>query len=114
MMTVPDIFQGYDETTLNAFKAYHQKRPDIYKAFIQKTFQMFRTGRKHYSHWTIMNVIRWHFDLENSETTFKVNNNFFACYARLAIFHHPELADFFQLRKVSGVQNPHFEKEDLV
>ncbi len=109
----PEIFQGYDQSTLNAFHAYHQKRPEIYEAFLLKTFQMYNTGRKHYSHWTIMNVIRWHMDLEHKETTFKVNNNFFACYARLAILEHPELADFFQLRKVSGVNNPNFEKENL-
>ncbi len=110
---IPDIFAGYDHKTLLAFKAYHKERPDIYKAFIAKTMEMKQTGRRHYSHWTIMNVIRWHYDLEHPELTFKVNNNFFACYVRLAIYHHPELADFFQLRKVSGVRDPNFEKRHL-
>lgn len=57
---------------------------DIYDAFEKRALQMARSGRKHYSAYTIVQVIRWETDLRDKDETFKINNN-----------HTPAMARYF-------------------
>lgn len=92
-------FDDIDEDLVARFDEYHQAHPVVFEEFERRALQMRRAGRKRYSQWTIIQAIRWHHDLESTEP-FKINNDFIALYARLMIHHHPEFADFFELRSM--------------
>jgi len=60
---------------------------------------MAKTGRKKYSSELIINVIRWHIDLDTRSTDeFKINNNFKSFYSRLFVAQNPEFRSFFEFR----------------
>lgn len=92
-----NVFANIDKNLLKRFKAYHLKHPEIYLQFREMALQIRNTGKTKYSAWTIINVIRWNYDLMNDEV-FKINNDFIALYARLFIHHNPHFEGFFELR----------------
>ena len=57
-----------------------------------------RAGAKRWSIWSIANVLRWQYAMENEGGDFKLNNNFLAYYARLLMETTPELRGFFETR----------------
>ena len=61
------------------------------------------TGRKRYSARTIMEVLRWHYDLKTAGNAFEINDNFTPIYVRLLIYHYPEFDGFFELREIRSV-----------
>jgi hypothetical protein len=93
------LFDRYPQSTLDRFKKFHSENPHVYKKFKDLAFQMKNTGRSRYSAETIVNVIRWHEDLQSTGNVFKINDHFRSIYARLLIYHHPEFIDFFELRQ---------------
>ena len=99
-----EIFEGIDPELLRRFKEYHQKNPEVYNLFKKYALEMAETGRKKYSAWTIINLIRWHHDINSNEDEFKISNDYIAIYARLFAYHHPQYKDFFTFKtmKASG------------
>lgn len=79
---------------------FHKANPFVYKKFRQYADKIRKSGHKKYSAWTIINVIRWEEDLSTVESSFLINNDFIAIYARLLIFHDPSFEKFFELRSM--------------
>lgn len=102
MKTKEELFGDYPQSVLQRFKTYHKKNPQVFNRFSALAFQMKNTGRKVYSAETIINVMRWHTDLETNGEAFKINNDFKPLYARLLIYHYPEFDGFFKLKKVTS------------
>jgi hypothetical protein len=96
------IFGHTDKKLLERFRAFHDENPKVYDEFKDFALQMAKTGRKKYSAWTIVNRIRWERDLESIGSVFKINNDFIALYARLLIYHLPEMEEFFELRTMKA------------
>lgn len=100
------IFSKVDSVLLNRFKFYHTNNPEIYKLFIGYVNQLRRAGHKKYSAWAIINRIRWDHDVVKVKSApFKIDNNFIGLYARLSIFYHPELRDFFILKTMKECEH---------
>lgn len=97
-----DIFKGIDQSLLARFKVYHRNHPEIYKLFLSYVNQLRAAGRHCYSAWAIINRIRWDHDVAKKASPFKISNDYIALYARLAIYHHPELQDFFIIKKMKS------------
>jgi len=95
-----ELFDGYPESVRKRFKDFHSNNPHVFQEFRKLAFQMKETGRKKYSARTIIEVMRWNFNLNTGGDVFKVNDDYVPIYARLMIYHHPEFAEFFELRKV--------------
>lgn len=104
-----NIFKNIDPELLQRFKEYHQANPEIYRQFVIYAHRM-KGVRKKYSAWTVINVIRWNFDLRTTEP-FKINNDFIALYARLLIHHDPSFEGFFELRKMKECRRLVSEEE---
>lgn len=102
-MTLPLLFEGYPQSVLDRFKAFHHDNPHVYREFVLLACQMRDTGRKRYSARTIMEVMRWHYDLKTKGSVFEVNDNFTPIYVRLLIHNHPEFDGFFELREVRSL-----------
>ncbi len=94
------IFDGIDENLLQKFKKYHMTYPEVYREFKKLAYKMIGI-RKKYSAWTIINVLRWNFDLKHEEP-FKINNDYIALYARLLIYHDSQFEGFFELRTMKA------------
>jgi hypothetical protein len=96
----PGPFDGYPEHVIKRFLEWHQANPHIYEEFKKLTFKMAGTGRVRYSARTIIEVMRWHYDLQTTGDVFVVNDNFTPIYVRLLIYDYPNYRSFFELRTV--------------
>ena len=77
---------------------WHKKNPMVYELFEKYTFNAIETGRQHYSHWAIVNRIRWDREIETQGGDFKISNDYIGFYARLFHARHPEYNGFFRLK----------------
>ena len=111
-VSVSNIFNGVDKGLLAKFKKHLQINPGIYNEFKDMAYVMKNSGRNRYSAWAIINVIRWHRDLEHTDSNFKVSNDFIALYARQLISEHPDdFKDFFRLKKMKPYNRRYRTKE---
>lgn len=91
-----------EETQFNKFMKFHKANPHVYKLFEKYAFQAIKTGRKHYSHWVIINLIRWNREIITKSGDFKINNNNIAYYARLFMKSYPEHDGFFKTKPMKN------------
>jgi hypothetical protein len=78
--------------------AWHKKNPKVWVLFQKFTFEAIRSGRKNYSHWAVMQRIRWETDVNTKGDCFKISNDFICYYARYFIHTHPQHSHFFRIR----------------
>ena len=79
---------------------WHKANPQVWYKFEQYTLEAIKSGRKNYSHWAIINRIRWHSEIETEGGEFKISNDYICFYARLFHAHYPEHKDFFRLKQL--------------
>ena len=87
---------------------WHKNSPEVWKLFQKFTFEAVRTGRKHYSHWAIIQRIRWETDIITKGSSFKISNDFICYYARYFIHSYPQHKDFFVIKPLKherGIKN---------
>jgi hypothetical protein len=94
------LFDGYPPFVLERFKEWHRANPHVYREFVRLANQMKGTGRKRYSARTIMEVLRWHYDIKTTGDVFELNDNFTPIYVRMLIHNYPEFDGFFELRTI--------------
>ncbi|TFH51594.1 MAG: hypothetical protein E4H01_00365 [Lysobacterales bacterium] len=96
------------EELRNECNLWHAKHPEVWELFVKFTKQRIASKFKHYSAYTIFELIRWHTDEADTEgrSTFKVNNNFRPFYARRFMKKYPEHKEFFRLRVQTSKDRP--------
>ena len=77
---------------------WHKENPQVWDKFKEYTFDAIGSGRRHYSHWAIVNRIRWNKEIETSGEDFKISNDYISFYARLFHAKYPEYDGFFKLK----------------
>ena len=78
---------------------FNKKHPDVWRLFCGFTFDMINRGFMNYSVNAIFERIRWEKDAGgDGVTSFKLNNNYKAEYARLIMTREPDLEGFFETR----------------
>lgn len=88
-----------DDSYPDGFFHWLGKNPQIYLAFKRQALRMAQSGRKRYSARTIVEVIRWNTDLEDSGSTFKINDHYTPGMARLFMAEYgARFPKFFELR----------------
>jgi len=80
--------------------AYHKQNPHVYAEFERLALHLISLGVPKCSHWLICNQIRWNHMIKTKADDFKINNNYFAYYARLFLHLHQDHAGFFELREL--------------
>ena len=78
--------------------SWHKANPKVWEKFEKYTFDAINSGRKHYSHWAIVNRIRWNKEIETKGGEFKISNDYICFYARLFHARYPQHSDFFKLK----------------
>jgi hypothetical protein len=94
-----NLFSRYTETQKKRFKEFHENNPLVFEEFKNLAFKIKNTGRKKYSAEAILQVLRWHRDLQTTGEPFKISNNFRSMYARLLVHNYPEFKEFFTMHK---------------
>tara|TARA_R100000406_G_scaffold94872_1_gene87721 strand:+ start:364 stop:714 length:351 start_codon:yes stop_codon:yes gene_type:complete len=80
--------------------AFHEKNPMVWRYFVRFTKIMIDKGFKHYSVNAIFERIRWEIDAGGDGiSTFKLNNNYRAFYARRFHRMYPQHDGFFRTRE---------------
>jgi hypothetical protein len=83
------------------FEEFHSNNPKVWDLFKMFSFDVIRTGRKHYSVNAIFERIRWHTDIETkSKNSFKLSNNHRAYYARKFNSEFPDHTNFFKTKRL--------------
>lgn len=86
------------------FQAFDRANPDVYETFDGLVRRMVDKGFKNYGTQAIFERMRWEHDSTagpdtKGNTTFKVNNNFAAFYARAWMRRNPQFAGFLRTRR---------------
>lgn len=88
------------KTIQESFEEFHYCNPHVFKMFVQYARQAKSRGYEKFSAKAIFERLRWYYNFEVvSEDEWKLNNNYTALFARLAIKEYPEFEGFFQLRE---------------
>ncbi len=89
---------GADPFLVSKFIAFHRKNPAVYEKFCEFAQQALITGRPHFSHWMIVQRIRWYTTVETTGSRFKVSNDFIALYGRMLVAEQPAYLGFFSFK----------------
>ena len=81
-------------TQKQAWWDWHKANPHVWELFERFALEAVKSGRKHFSHWLIMNRIRWETSISTTGDDFKIRNDFIAYYARFFMVKHPNIRDF--------------------
>jgi hypothetical protein len=82
-----------------AFMAFDANHPEVWERFVSMAKQVRDTGAKKYSARTIIEVMRWHYTVnERRDGGFKINDHYSPFYVRKLIDVHPIYRNFFELR----------------
>lgn len=83
------------------FSRFHAANPHVYQALRQVALHAARRGRK-VGIKAIYERVRWEYQVETSrqEDAYKLNNNYTSRYARLLMENEPDLAGFFETRRL--------------
>lgn len=81
------------------FAAFHAANPMLWVKFQQVAIEAIQAGMTHWSADAVMHVVRFQTAVREKGSTFKINNDNIAGYARLFLLHYPQYAGFFELRR---------------
>ena len=97
-MMLEDQLKEQLQERKNKWWSWHKKNPQVCDKFKEYTLEAINSGRSHYSHWAIVNRIRWNREIETKGGEFKISNDYICFYARLFHAKYPEYGDFFRLK----------------
>lgn len=91
----------YEEMEEAAVK-FHRENPKVWEYFVRFTFEVIHRGFNHYSVNGVFERIRWETDEADTDgkSTFKLNNNYRAFFARWFMDTYPEHNGFFRIRSL--------------
>ena len=99
-MKLVEQLQGDLQERKKVWWEWHKENPQVCGKFEEYTLEAIATGREHYSHWAIINRIRWNKEIETNGGEFKISNDYIGFYARLFHARYPEHKDFFRLKQL--------------
>jgi len=87
------------ETIEETFEMFHEYNPHVYDLLLDYALTVKRAGRK-VGMKAIFERLRWDYLVHtNSNSGFKLNNNYTSLYARKLMDNEPELEGFFETRE---------------
>jgi hypothetical protein len=93
-----DILKEKIQARKNEWGNWHSKNPSIWLAFEKFSLEAAASGRPRYSHWAVMNRVRWHTTIETTGKEFKISNDHIAFYARAFCAKHLQHKEFFRFK----------------
>jgi hypothetical protein len=90
---------GFISPLERTFRNFHDKNPEVYAELVAHALKLKRAGRDVYGINSLIEVVRWHRNIQTRGDEFKINNNYAPFYSRLIMQKEPRLDGFFNLRK---------------
>lgn len=97
--------------------------PDVVYLFEKLSVELAGRGFEKYSARAVLHRIRWHFQVDQGDKSFKCNNNWTPKLARWFMDKHSDLGEFFNTRSSAelhdmedydGPYSKHTPKDDIV
>jgi len=87
--------------------AFHASHPEVWGLFVRFTNELIDRGFNNYSVNAIFERIRWECDSVGGDgkSTFKLNNNYRAFYARRFMRMYPQREGFFRTRRQTSQED---------
>ena len=101
-----DLTKSRHEEMTEQVRVYHKENPGVWKLFCLFTQQLIDRGFVNYSANAVFERIRWQSDVASSNggSTFRINNNYRAFYARAWMKLNPDYDGFFRTREQTSKQ----------
>lgn len=100
---VSDAATDEERTLDQRFWEHHRARPEVYEEFRAIALDLRRRGYTRAGAKMVAEVLRWQRMMRSvDDDGLKLNNSFVSRYARLVMAREPELAGFFELRRLSS------------
>lgn len=98
----PFAFARKKPTIQERFDEFHRENPNVYRLLVNYSRAAIQAGRKTLGIKAVWERMRWHvyIELKQKEEGFKLNDHFTSRYARLIMEQEPDLADFFEIRRL--------------
>lgn len=90
------------ETIEGQFLAFHAANPWVYRELVKLARQLVARGRRRIGMKMLFEVLRWEWYMRTDDpsSSWKLNNNYTARYARLIEGTEPDLAGVFETREL--------------
>ena len=89
---------------LRRFRQFHRDNPEVCACLARLSREARSRGAQRFAIATLWEVMRWEWYTATSGSTtgdpWKLNNNYRSLYARQLMEQEPDLADFFETRKL--------------
>lgn len=97
------LTKGCDPEKLKKFKDFHSTNPYVYDSLEGEAERQMSEGWRKSSVWLVLNIIRWGpGSTVDSESSFKISNDYFAFYSRLLISRHPKFVNWIEIKSLKG------------
>jgi len=97
------LVRGCDPDKLKRFKKFHYDNLHVFDFVEEEAARQYSDGWRKSSVWLILNNKRWGpGSTVDTETQYKISNDYFAFYARLLIANNPRYVDWVELKCMNG------------
>lgn len=97
LLPFPD-FTDQPPARVQSFLDFHQANPKVFELADRFTREAIEAGRQRFGMKMVFERIRWYSAVETTGSSFKLNNNYTAFYARLWMHRNPGQPQVFSLR----------------
>ena len=101
----PRELDGRRLTIEERFAMFHRANPHVYVAIIQLARKLTGRGHRILGMKMLFEVLRYESMIQTVDTDgagYKLNNDYTASYARLAMYREPDLVGVFRTRELTG------------
>lgn len=102
-------FVSLYEKNLKAFQAFHKANPQVWERFSVMADKLRAKKYRHYSHDTLISVIRFQFDIKTDGKPFKIPNEMKAFYGRMYVEKN-NCPGFFSFNHMRGEPWEQFQR----
>jgi hypothetical protein len=97
------LITGCNLTKFAKFKKFHSDNPHVFEFLEQEADAQYSNGWRKSSVWLILNIKRWGpGSTHDTESKYKISNDYFAFYARLLIAKNTRYANWIELKSMKG------------
>jgi hypothetical protein len=95
--------QGCDPGKLSRFWKFHMNNTHVFEFLEKSAIEQKLLGWRKSSVWLILNMKRWGpGSTIDTESQYKISNDYFAYYARLLLSKHPQFVNWIELKPLKG------------